>query len=419
MQNFIQNKKILIPAAVGLSLLFSGAVFANDDLRNGIVTVQSGAEISTAPVSDELIEANLEQFDFDLEIVRIERTEKDIRVVYQFETMIKTEGVWSQNRNEEVLIIKNERIEDEKQLKAFVNNELLEVVEQERMYLKRLQSREQEVRDAQKNQANVVEVSVLNGLFELTFDARIELDEEEKLLNDQDGEQVEEAELKPLAGISRSLPAEEATEILVQPGRLGNGDDTYTLEEWIEDLEEAETDEEIDEVLETDPEDLPSDFEENEEVDGEQEEIATSTELEVNTDEETTSTSTDSNTVEQEEESTTSTTETAIENSPTSTQESTENEEVTSTTTTDTEEISSEETEEEQSQGNIIVTTGENEDEEVVVVTEESPEEQEEAVEPEVEEIEDGEQVQPSGEPEVIEDEDDEDTETPEESNAA
>ena len=391
MQNFIHNKTILIPATIGLSLLFSGAVFANDDLRNGIVSVQNITATITQVISDELVNTDFEDFNFDLKIVRIESTEKDVRIVYQFETMIKTNDVWSQNKNEEVLIVKNERIEDEDQLKAFVNNELLEVVEQERMYLKRLQEREQEALEALENDnRDIVEVSVLNGLFELTFDAPIESEEKEVSQENDERGKAEEEELVPLAGISRSLPLEDATEILIEPGRLGNGDETYTLDEWIEDLENAETEEEIDEVLETDPENLPSDFEDQDEQEGG--ETATTTESDDQQEEDTTANSTDEDPVE----NTTSTSTPTDQSSATSTQEvdggqeenatttesNTESEENTiSATSTLIEDRDTEETqEEEQPQGNIIVTTGESEDEELVVITE-TPEVNEETQE--------------------------------------
>ena len=142
-QKIIQFIKYHNGFAIGVSLIFvfmAGALAASPEFRENFI---SSEEIVRSVDNSGIISANLDNFNFRLQIKTITEDAKNYYIVYTYKTITIEDYVWQEAEIEKTLTVSKEALGD-KDLGLYVAEELGEVIDYELSYLKEVQQIEKE-----------------------------------------------------------------------------------------------------------------------------------------------------------------------------------------------------------------------------------------------------------------------------------
>ncbi len=149
---------------IGLALVFvfSGAIFASEDVRDAVI----GEEIITEIGIDnsQLLLADLDNFDVDLTIDNVLEDDKSYYIGYSFNTIAVQDNVWQPIVKLEKFTVNKEGLGN-RDLGLYLAEELGEVANSEITYLRELQKTEKE-----KGETLIVETLEYTGLIGLILD---------------------------------------------------------------------------------------------------------------------------------------------------------------------------------------------------------------------------------------------------------
>lgn len=181
---------------IGICFFSAGITFAaSPAVREG---VYSSEETVTSIDNQLILQADLDNFNFNLKIDSITDDQKNYYVNYSYKTMTLVDSVWQDQKIEKVLTVNKEALGG-KDLGLYVGKELADNVNYELSYLKRVQILEKEKGESKK--IVTIEYSGLIGKF---------LDPKEKVIEGYDPvipvpipsiAAVEEADPQPAAVI--------------------------------------------------------------------------------------------------------------------------------------------------------------------------------------------------------------------------
>ncbi|MFH1401608.1 MAG: putative metal-binding motif-containing protein [Parcubacteria group bacterium] len=166
MQKFIRFLKYhnTVPIILGVVLLGTAGVFANEDVRNTVI----GQKIENITGIDnaQLLAVDLDNFDQALRIEDVTQDNENYYINYIFRTLAIKDNVWQEVFEQNTLTVGIKSMVG-KDLGLYVQGELAEVADWELNHLKRVQSEEKE------KGITVLTASVdYTGLIGLVLDAR-------------------------------------------------------------------------------------------------------------------------------------------------------------------------------------------------------------------------------------------------------
>lgn len=133
--------------AIGFMIVFVGfslSLAASPELRENFQeALISSQEVIQSIDNSYVLAANLDDFDFGLQIKEITEDEKNYYITYGFKTIAIQDYVWQELEKEKILTVSQEALAN-RDLGLYVAEELGEVIDYERAYLKEVQKSEKE-----------------------------------------------------------------------------------------------------------------------------------------------------------------------------------------------------------------------------------------------------------------------------------
>jgi len=165
-QKIIQFIKYHNAFTIGLALafVFSGAIFASDAAREATigkaVVEQQGIDNSA------ILAADVDNFDFGMTIIGVSEDTQNYYVDYVYQSLAIRDNVWQTLSRQATLTVSKSALTD-RDLGLYVAEELGEIVDCERAYLKEVQELEDK-----KGQTQIVQTTTYTGLIGLTLDLK-------------------------------------------------------------------------------------------------------------------------------------------------------------------------------------------------------------------------------------------------------
>ena len=151
---------------IGLALVFvfSGAIFASEDVRQAVIGQEIVTEIGVD--NSQLLSADLENFDINLKINNVLEDEENYYIDYTFNTIAVRDNIWQPVVKTERFTVNKTALGD-RDLGIYLAEELGEVAMSEIVYLKEAQKSEKE-----RGRTQIVKTSDYTGLIGLTLDLK-------------------------------------------------------------------------------------------------------------------------------------------------------------------------------------------------------------------------------------------------------
>ena len=127
---------------LGLVLLATASVFANEDARNTVIGEK--VEIQQGIDNSQLLAADLNNFDLTLKITNLSEDEDNYYVNYTYQTLGIRDNVWQPVAEEKTLTVSKNALGNE-DLGLYVQKELSEAVAYQLDFLKRVQADESQI----------------------------------------------------------------------------------------------------------------------------------------------------------------------------------------------------------------------------------------------------------------------------------
>ena len=310
----------IIPIGVAVMFVGGAGAFAAQTVISDAEVTRATVEVNTVM----LMKLDIDALNDELEIISIDDVDSHYEVTYRFNTLTAVDGVWKEVIKEDVLKVRNkDRFANLKELREYLNEELYEVVQQDRVFLARAQ------KEAQTESSPELSLALLTGDFDVEKPDQVVIDPQDLIAKSE-------------GNIFTKVTGKVASIITISQGPVavsnGTGNDVEGEVSTVTELNESVVQEEPEEEVATSTDETATTTEE----------VATSTEPVEEETSTTTATTTEPVVQEEpEEEVATSTDETATTTEEVATSTEPVEEETSTTTVTTTEPVVQEEPEEE------------------------------------------------------------------------
>jgi len=148
--HFVKYHNAFVIISLCAFIGFSAAMAASPDLRESVSDVLVSSEETIQSINNsQIIEANLSNFDFSLQIQDIKEDNENYYIHYTFKTLAVMDGVWQEVIREKIFTADKEAL-GKNDLGLYVTEELTETMNWELSYLKEAQKIEKEKGQTQK-----------------------------------------------------------------------------------------------------------------------------------------------------------------------------------------------------------------------------------------------------------------------------
>jgi len=157
----------IIPIGVAVMFVGGAGAFAAQTVISDAEVTRATVEVNTVM----LMKLDIDALNDELEIISIDDVDSHYEVTYRFNTLTAVDGVWKEVIKEDVLKVRNkDRFANLKELREYLNEELYEVVQQDRVFLARAQ------KEAQTESSPELSLALLTGDFDVEKPDQVVID---------------------------------------------------------------------------------------------------------------------------------------------------------------------------------------------------------------------------------------------------